>query len=88
MRETDREVNERVLKELKLVSEDHAMRKEEYVDSRRRWEAEIERLRQLVEESFREGFCEGVIAGHPMHSRSSYSEAWENSNSKSEAELL
>ena len=32
---------ERLRKELKLVSEDHAMRKEEYVDSRREWEAKI-----------------------------------------------
>jgi hypothetical protein len=32
---------ERLRKELKLVSEDHAMRKEEYVDSRRQWEAKI-----------------------------------------------
>ena len=39
---------ERLRKELKLVSEDHAMRKEEYVDSRRRWEAEIERMRGLM----------------------------------------
>jgi hypothetical protein len=44
----------------------------------------VARLEKLVEEAFREGFCAGVIAGHPMHSPSSYSEAWENSESKEE----
>ena len=47
-------------------------------------QAEIKRLRQLVEEAFFEGFGDGVTAGHPMGSRSSDSEAWENSNSKEE----
>ena len=45
---------------------------------------ENERLRQLVEEAFKVVFGDGVTAGHPMGSRSSDSEAWENSNSKSE----
>ena len=42
----------------------------------------IIRLEKLVEEAFKEGFSDGVTAGHPMGSRSSDSEAWEHSYSK------
>ena len=45
---------------------------------------EIERLRELVEDAFREGFIDGEMAGHPMGPRFNKSEAWENSDSKSE----
>tara|TARA_R110000803_G_scaffold61467_1_gene121343 strand:+ start:186 stop:419 length:234 start_codon:yes stop_codon:yes gene_type:complete len=57
---------------------------EKMAKANRKLREEVARLEKLVEEAFREGFCDGVIAGRPMNSRSSYSEAWENSNSKSE----
>ena len=48
-------------------------------------QAEIKRLRQLVEEAFFEGLLASVLtAGHPMGLLARYSEAWEQSYSKSE----